>query len=220
MRTVRAFIYVLVVMSLATIGLANLLLDPGFEDAPGGGSSSAPYWDWDTPAEWHHGGHWGDSDSQNWRSHSGTNEWAVHNWGGGQAAAGVWQEVTNSYSAGTVWGASAWFWNDNSGSVYTNSYSALKIEFFDASMTKTHESVQTFTPPGETWTQVSVTGTSAVDTVWTRFVFAVDGQGSAGALQMDDTSLDVVAVPEPLTSVGFILGVGLLFLLRKRRLNG
>lgn len=215
----KTIIVLAVLVVGVTLASANLLLNPGFEDGPVDdiSSTNTPYWTWDVPSGNTHGGHWGDADVRNWRTHGGTNIGTIHNWGGTAADGGWWQEVTNSYGAGSTWEGSAWFWNDNSGSIYTTAYSQIKIEFYNGASALVGAATNEFALPGETWTEVSVLGTAPVDTAWSRLVITSGGQGTAGALQIDDTSL-ANAVPEPTTFVMLALaGVGIAVLRRKRR---
>jgi len=196
------------------------LLNPGFELGPTGGESTTntPNWTWDVPSGSTHGGKWGDTDVQNWRSHGGSQEAAIHNWGSTAADGGWWQEITNDYGNLSVWTGSLWTWNDNSGSVYTNVSTFVKIEFYDATSTSLGAWTNNFTLSGETWAQVSVVATAPVNTVWSRFVVGATGQGQSGALQIDDTSLTgVAAIPEPMSAGLLLIGLAGIYAVRSKK---
>ena len=68
-------------------------------------------------------------------------------------------------------------------------------------------------PPGETWTYMSVTGMARANSHYARFVIVAVGQGTGGAFQFDDTSLALI--PEP--SAAGLLGLGGLITVAFRR---
>jgi hypothetical protein len=201
------------VLSLVGAFAANAdLMNGGFEIGYGS-PANAQYWSWNNPEP--HGGSWGDVNVENWRTHSGTNEASIRDWGVGGDDGGWWQEVTNSVGNGSTWTASFWAWNDNN---YTSVTTQLKVEFYNGNW-GTALSVVTnkLTLSGETWAQFSLQGTAPVDTAWTRFVLESQGQGQAGAFQFDDASLTgVVAVPEPVSAAMFGIGMIAFYALRRR----
>lgn len=213
-----------IVTGLLVGGLAAYsdLRNAGFEEGPQGDGTgtNTPYWSWDVPSGWTYGGNWGEVDVRNWRSHSGSNEATIHNWGGGAPDGGWWQTVTDTVaSAGTIWKARAWAVSDNGGwggGVYTCVSIDIKIEFYQSDHSTLVGAVtNSYSPPGETWTYMAVTGTAPANSYYARFVLAAVGQGSSGTLQFDDTSLTLI--PEP--GVAALLGLGgiALFSVRLRR---
>lgn len=172
-------------VALAVIGLAANpvmadLSNPGFEiGAEQLGPTGITYWAWDVPPAWTHGGSWGDRNAQSWRSHSGTNEATLRDWGQANNDCGWWQEVTNNLGDLSVWTAGGWFANDNGGwggGVYTNVRSELKIEFYSGAFGPAlGVATNAFPLPGETWTYVSLVATAPVNTAWARFVAAAIG---------------------------------------------
>jgi autotransporter-associated beta strand protein len=171
----------------------TLLHNSSFE-LQGGTAHKAYGWDYWNPDQ--NGNWWGTATRESWRARSGTHEMALNAWSPGTNA-GIWQQAANTSPDGTLWNGSAWFWSDNGVGggfglyVFTAVVCEVKIEFFDAGFNLLHAESQSFDPPGETWTQVSISKTSPVGTAWARFVVAASGMGSAGsaeggALQIDD----------------------------------
>ena len=210
----KRFVVFAVMIAVAVVPAWADLINGGFETGVGSTGQYINIVGWSGG----NGGTWGDIDLRDWRFHSGTQEGALHNWGAGQTDAGWWQQLTNS-AAGTVWQASTWLWNDNGGSggVYTNVTTELKIEFYSGTFgAPLATATKITTLPGESWQQVSVVGTSPVNTAWARFVLDSVGQGTGGALQLDDASL--VVIPEPTVTALFGFA-GLLFLAARRKLR-
>lgn len=170
----------------------NVLQNPGFEIGSDGVWEQTWHWYWGNPDTL--GSYWGNVDVRSlssWRTHSGTNEAAIHNWSSSAADSGFYQTVTNSAGAGVTWYASAWFWNDNGGGggTYTNVGQSVAIEFYSAAGACVGGNTNTFARPGETWTLQSIMATSPANAVWARFVVSAWGQGQSGALQVDDACL-------------------------------
>ncbi|HBA84494.1 MAG TPA: hypothetical protein DCZ95_10410 [Verrucomicrobia bacterium] len=161
------------------------------------GSASNRAYAWEPGTSDGHGMCWGPATREPWRARSGAYALALNNWSLGTNA-GVWQQVTNNSTAGTTWNGSAWFWSDNGVDaglglyVFTAAVCQVKIEFFDGAFNLIDSAVQPFMPPGETWTQITLSKTSPVETAWVRFVAEVQGTGSSGsdpaggALELDD----------------------------------
>ncbi len=208
------------ILSLATATFVWAdLLNGSFENAQQDTATNTEYWAQDVPPGWTFGGYWGEADVRGWRAYDGTNEATLHNWGGGAADSGWWQTVTNTIaSEGSIWIASAWAVSDNGnwgGGVYTANNIDIKIEFYQNDHSTLAGAVtNSYSPPGETWTYMSVTGTAPANSYYARFVMAAVGQGSSGAFQFDDASL-TTQIPEP--TVGGLIGLGAIALLAIRR---
>jgi len=161
----------------------------------GGTAYKAYGWDYGFPDE--SGNWWGTATRENWRARSGAYEMSLNAWSPGTNA-GIWQQAANTSPDGTLWNGSAWFWSDNGVGggpglyVFTAVVCEVKIEFFDAGFTMIDSAAQSFTPPGEVWTQVSLSKTSPVGTAWARLVVAASGMGSAGTAQGGGLQIDDV----------------------------
>lgn len=153
------------------VGRTNLLSNPSFE-TPGG----------DAPAYW---STWGNTERVNWRSHRGGYEVSIRNWADDASGGGWWQQVDDGFAEGEVFQASVWVWNDAS---YANTSSKLIVRFNDGG-SDFGGNTNVFTLPGERWTQVSVTATNPAGAAFVKFQVEVDGQGTSGALQLDDALL-------------------------------
>ncbi|HEY8241468.1 MAG TPA: hypothetical protein VIH35_08475, partial [Kiritimatiellia bacterium] len=167
--------------------LRTLLKNPSFEIPPTVNPPNEGHYNWKASDPDAHGAFSNAVSRENWRYHSGSWMAAVKGtWGGSGSDRAIWQEVTNTFDAGDVWEAGAWFWND---ATYANTSSKLKLLFIDGSGNVIGGHTNTFSPPGETWTYVSVLATSVASTVWVRFMLDVVGVNANGALQLDDAIL-------------------------------
>lgn len=176
----------------------NTLMNPSFETF-GNSFSDAWHWAWGAPD--YHGGTWGNACRTNWHTVSGDFNGAIPGifddftltYGG------WWQEVTNTFAAGTIWEASGWFWSDTPeqyGKHWTAVVTRLLVEFYDGAGNNIESNYLDFDEPGETWTKLSVIATSPAGAAWARWVVLADGLGDgapatngSGSLQFDDISL-------------------------------
>lgn len=170
--------------SLTYAASANLLNNPGFEEA-GTQPESALYWKMHDPND--HGDAWGNAIRADWRAQGGRHIGVIRGgWAGVGEYGGFWQEA--EITAGTSYKATAWFWADSQWSAETQE---LKLEFWNADRTEmlADESV-TLHDVGEVWVQKEVSAEAPENAVWARVVIHAAGAGDHGALQIDNVSLD------------------------------
>lgn len=182
----------------ATSGV-NILRNPSFEDQ-GSDSEKAQYWQMGNPDS--HGSTWNTPDvssgyapkRRNWRGHSGSWEAAIEGawWSGRDDYGGWWRE--GAATPGLTYYGSAWFWADaTAANQWTATLMELKIEFYDAGYTQLLVVATNFQDIGQTWNKKSITSVAPAGTAWARLVCASSGNGSQGALQIDDVELRAVS---------------------------
>ena len=198
----------LLICLVGVMGANADIINSGWET-----TNTASDWAWNS---------WGDASREGWRSYVNNDGQAgggfsgtLHNWDGTAADGGWWQDgVTNGLSVGAEYETSVWLWNDDSGSTYTGSIE-LKLEFHDSGGTFLTGFTNVLSSlPGETWTEYSINGTAPSSAASARFVVAASGQGTSGALCIDGA--DLVAIPEPVSAALFGLGLGCVYLLRRK----
>lgn len=157
------------------IATTNLLRNPGFEETG----------EWQT---------FGNTERVDWRSYSGTWQASIRNWDGTDANGGWYQQVTNRFGTNQAVTASIWAYNDDNGIVYTSAANYLVVDYFDGGFTNLGSYTNSFALPGTNWTQVSLITTSPADTAWIKLTVWATGQGTEGALQLDDANLSQLVV--------------------------
>ncbi|MBX7259818.1 MAG: hypothetical protein K1Y02_25915 [Candidatus Hydrogenedentes bacterium] len=172
----------------------NLLQNASFETQGSGSDETAYRWNYNNPDT--HGGIWGTFSRRGWRSHSGSWEGALQgSWINRGPDGGAWQE--GPAIPGGLYEASAWFWADvpgtGSGGPWTSLVQELKIEFYSTNFGSAIMTYQTnLGVITESWTQKTLRATAPFDAAWARWVVAVVGVGSKGALQFDDAELRLI----------------------------
>ena len=171
-------------------GPSNLLGNASYE-VSGSADARARYWEMNTTDT--HGDAWGSAVREDWRCHQGAAAAAVRGSWSGSNYGGWWQE--GAAEASKTYQATAWFWADHAANTWTAAVQELKIEFYSSSYSLLGSNRVGLADVEETWTQKTVRATAPAGTSWARFVVNVSGAGSAGALQLDQTTL--TQVPDP-----------------------
>ena len=176
----------------------NIISNPSFE-VQGSGTEQAYCWEMNNPDS--HGGYWntggnGTPKRHSWRSHSGNYEATIEAqwWLGRDNYGGWWRE--GPATAGATYEGSAWFWADaDPNNMWTCKQVELKIEFYSSSYGSALATYATnFTDIGQKWVKKTLRAEAPIDTAWARLVFASTGNGTQGALQVDDIQLRTIAV--------------------------
>jgi len=172
-------------LAAASVSRANLLKNPGLEEA-GTETGSALHWNMNDPDD--HGDAWGNAIRADWRAHDGQFIGVVRGtWAGMGDHGGFWQEV--EAKPGVTYKARAWFWADGG---WKAELQELKLEFWNSDRTEIAGS-QTVAlhDVGEIWVQKELEAVAPESAAWVRVVVNVTGAGDVGALQADEFSLDV-----------------------------
>ena len=164
---------------------ANLLQNAGFESESAAGPESALNWRMNNPDD--HGDVWGSAIRMDWRAHEGSHAVAIcGTWAHSGDYGGVWQEA--EIEAGHTYRFSAWVWADPE---WTARVQELKIEFWDVGRSqKLGETAASIDGASQKWTEHEVRAQAPEGAFWARVVVNVSGAASAGALQVDELSLE------------------------------
>lgn len=179
---------VVAVAFAASAQAANLLSNGSFEAESSASYAFAQNWKMNDPDD--HGDAWGNAGRENWRAKDGSFIMAIRGlWVDMGDNGGVWQEVEGQ--PGRTYRLSAWFWAD---SMWNPQTQEMKLEFWNWDRSQMlGSSVQKIEGVGEDWKEISLTATAPEGTEWVRAVFLASGVSSAGSLQIDDASLEVVS---------------------------
>ena len=192
---------VLVALVISTPAFANLIVNGSFETA-GSAATNAIYWDTQIGGTVLASDQWGNGDRENWNTPP-DGGWAYYlkgTWNGEVDYAGVWQRVDGGLE-NQAYTLSGSFYTDNGFSAT----SAFKLEFYDNANTFLGSITTNLIGNigTSTWTPISMTTTSPVNTARLQVVFEVSGANSSGVLGGDN--FDLVAIPEPSAFVLMIL---------------
>jgi hypothetical protein len=159
------------------IGLAQILLNPGFETAGGGGIYTATNWI-----------NYGACARETWASHSG-NAGMAHEWWNG-ASSGFYQDI--AATPGVKYAVSAWC-VDDAATVATSVY-RMKLEYYDHLLNFLGADIENISPlVNNTWQQLSLFGNATpANTATVRVVFDASGMVNGETLKIDDVTLNAI----------------------------
>jgi len=198
----------------ASLAYGNLLSNPGFETAEGGTGGNGR-----TPASWEGGN---DAASEGWAAETGTNGIAFYAWNDGSWGY-MLQKVSVNIANGTEFTFSI---NGLAEPGYssTGNETYLKLEFWDAGETTqyavhTNDVYSAMTSDTDNWNTYSVTGISSNASVGLVKVVFGGGQWSntSGAQSAKWDNADLVQIPEPVTAVLLCMGIGGIYMFRRRK---
>lgn len=191
-----------VVVGLPALGMANLLLNPGFDDNSGAGS---------TPNYWTGSGKQG---VQSWGSHDGDG-WLEAFWGWGLGTtADLYQDIEGDPN--TVYTLDFWQEGDDAWNGTDFSVSMTWLDNTGGTLGSTNMNLQSWATVNNGWTNHVFQGISPDNTSTVRLQFSASPiDDGAGAAKVDDLDLTSMAIPEPTVAALVALG-GLMGLMLRR----